>query len=304
MFRHTKMRNRVLAGVMAAAVAVSMAGCGESASTGAAVTDPDTLVFGIIPYENANSMAQLWQPVIDVLKAETGKEINFQVVTDYAALIEGQRAKTIHLAMYGPLSYVLAKDSGAGIIPVGSEAYAKGEPSYRSYIVARAGSGIRQLSDLRGKNMCFVDPNSTSGYLYPLGALTKAGLQTSDYTAKFAGGHDASMLAVRDKDCDAGAVRDLLFDKVLPEQKEIVASDYEKIWTSDPIVNSPIAMIDTLNPELQQKISIAITEKANADALGVDAVAGFWGFMPVEDDFYNPIRDICKATQAEICKTG
>lgn len=305
MFSHTTLSRRIAAAAAAAVTVLGLTACGESAANNNAAIDPETIVFGVIPYENANSMAQLWQPVIDVLKKETGKNIDFQVVTDYAALIEGQRAKTVHLAMYGPLSYVLAKDSGVGIVPVASEAYAQGEPSYKSYLVTKVGSGIKQLEDLRGKQICFVDPNSTSGYLYPLGALAEKGLKEKvDYSHKYAGGHDASMLAVRDGDCDAGAVRDTLFDKVLPEQGEINTADYAKIWTSAPIVNSPMAMIDTLSPDLQKKIVDAITTKANATALGVDAVAGFWGFMPTTDEFYNPIREICRSTQAEICKTG
>ena len=41
------------------------------------------------------------------------------------------------------------------------------QPYYRGQFIARADSGITTLADLEGKTFCFVDPNSTSGYIVP-----------------------------------------------------------------------------------------------------------------------------------------
>src|SRR5689334_8982810 len=134
-----------------------------------------------------------------MLAKASGKPVELKVLTDYAALIEGQRAGVIQLAVYGSLSYVLARDTGAGVEPLGVEVMRKGaKPEYRSYLVTKAGSPIRSLDDLRGKRVCFVDPNSTSGYLYPVAALLAEGIGSDDYTARYAGGHDATVLGVRD----------------------------------------------------------------------------------------------------------
>jgi phosphonate transport system substrate-binding protein len=259
--------------------------------------------MGFIPNENAATLKAEYDPLAKLISEASGKEVKIEIMTNYAALIEAQRAGTVHLAMYGPLSYVLAKDSGVDISPIAAELEKKGDkPSYQSYMVARAESGINDLQDLRGKNICFVDPNSTSGRLYPLAALIEAGLQKGDYQETFAGGHDASLLAVRDGDCAAGAVRDLIFKEVLPHQEDIDIKDYTIVWKSPPVVNSPLAISNKLDPKLRDSITTAVLQRGNADSLGVDNIGGYWGFIKVDDKFYDPIRRICKVAGAEVCQ--
>ncbi|MCY9786606.1 phosphate/phosphite/phosphonate ABC transporter substrate-binding protein [Nocardiopsis sp. EMB25] len=296
--------SRTIALCAASAALALTAACG-GASNADSASDPDTLIMGLIPNENAASLNASYEPLRELIAEASGKEVELEVMTNYAALIEAQRAGTVHIAMYGPFSYVLAKDSGVDISPIAAELYEKGgDPSYHSYMVARADSGLSELSDLRDKTVCFVDPNSTSGRLYPLSGLMEAGLDEGDYTERFAGGHDASLLAVRDGDCDAGAVRDLLYEEVLPEQEGIDHDDYTVLWKSDPVVNSPLAILDSLDPELRESVGEAILERGNADALGVDDIAGYWGFTEADDAFYDPIRELCEITEAEACEAG
>lgn len=62
-----------------------------------------------------------------------------------------------------------------------------------------------------GKKVCFVDPSSTSGFLYPTAGLIEEGVIASGSEADisaavtpiYAGGRDASALAVKSGDCDA-----------------------------------------------------------------------------------------------------
>ncbi|MER7010821.1 PhnD/SsuA/transferrin family substrate-binding protein [Saccharopolyspora sp. NPDC000359] len=71
--------------------------------------------------------------------------------TDYAAVIEGQRTGKIDVAMYGPLSYVVARNSGVRITPVGAQVEAPGTaPGYRAYGLVRADSPIQRIEDFRG----------------------------------------------------------------------------------------------------------------------------------------------------------
>lgn len=280
-----------------------VSGCGPSAQGGTGGEDPDTLVFGALPYEDSTSVEQHFRPIVDLIAAETGKEVQFENVADYAGLIEGQRAGTIHIAMYGPTSYVLAKDSGVDIEVAGIQIQdPDGDPSYHSYIITAKDSGIEELSDLRGRNVCFVEPTSTSGSLYPTAGLTDAGLTPDDYNVRYTGGHDASALAVRDGDCDAGAIQDVMFDEILPRQGEIDPDDFTKIWVSAPVASSPLAISTGLGTELRETIKTAVLERGNADALDVDDIAGFWGFVPGDDTSFDSIRDVCSKTDSEICR--
>jgi len=300
---------------MAAAmvVAVGAAGCGQSASPtgGANVADPDTLVFAAVPSEESSTLQQSYQPVIDLLARETGKKIEFRQATNYTAVIEGQIAGNIHIAQFGPFSYVLARNNGAMITPVGA-LVDKGQPaSYQSYGIVKTGSPITDLAGFAGKKVCFVDPASTSGFLYPSAGLLEAGIDPeTGVTPVFAGGHDASVIEVNAGRCDAGFAFDNMVDKELVEAGQIQAGEITTVWKSDPIPSSPIAVLDTLSPELRATIADAIATKANSDYLLANGLCtgecsisdeGATGYTAVDDAFYDPIRKICEVTRTERC---
>ncbi|WP_240812688.1 PhnD/SsuA/transferrin family substrate-binding protein [Streptomyces sp. DASNCL29] len=114
----------------AALLPLVLTACGASASDNGSTSegrDPDTLVVAAIPSENSTSLAQQYAPIVKLLEAETGKKVQMQKATSYAAVIEAQRAHKADVALYGPLSYVVAKDSGVGVKLAGALVAAKGE---------------------------------------------------------------------------------------------------------------------------------------------------------------------------------
>ena len=62
------------------------------------------------------------------------------------------------------------------------------------------------FADLKGKTFCFVDPNSTSGYIVPRIILKANGIDPdTDFKAtQNAGSHQNVATAVYKGDCDAG----------------------------------------------------------------------------------------------------
>lgn len=306
--------------VLAVTVLTATAACGQSAAdpaSGAAATaggeaDPDTLVFAAVPAEESTNLEASYQPIIDLIEKETGKTVEFRQATDYAAVIEGQLSGQVQLAQYGPLSFVLAQTKGAQITPVG--AFVDGadeEPGYQSYAITRPDTGITSLADLAGKTVCFVEPNSTSGYLYPSAGLLEAGIDPeTGITPVFAGSHDASVLEVKSGRCDAGFAFDTMVDSALIESGDLAPGEVSTIWKSDTIPGSPLAMSTALSPELQAQLTTLVQDEGNRDAL---LAAGLctgechigdedsWGYAAVDDAFYEPIREVCRITENESC---
>ena len=79
------------------------------------------LVFAIIPAENASGVSDRYAPFIAYLAKELGTKVTLRVANDYAAVIEGQRASNIHVAMYGPASYARAYVTGVKAEPFAIE---------------------------------------------------------------------------------------------------------------------------------------------------------------------------------------
>ena len=70
------------------------------------------LVFAVIPAENASGVTDRYGPFIEYLSKELGTKVTLRVANDYAAVIEGQRNGSIHIAGYGPASYARAVVTG------------------------------------------------------------------------------------------------------------------------------------------------------------------------------------------------
>lgn len=287
---------------------------GSTAST-ARKNWPSKLVIAAVPSENVASMTLRYQNFVKVVEKETGIPTTFISATDYAGVIEAQVAGRADVVFYGPFSYVLAKARGAKIDAVGASVSTSTVASgyYLSYLVTKKGSGINSIKDVKGKNLCFVDAASTSGFLYPVAGLLENGIQATDYRSVLAGGHDKSVLAVQAGTCDAGFVYDDMFDKLLVDRGLIKTSDFNVVWKSGEIPNSPIAVRKDLPADLFALLKKTILEKINKTAfvsMGLCANEtncnviedATWGFKPTSDAVYDAIRQVCEATKSSRCR--
>lgn len=308
----------------AAVTALALAGCSSSGS-GSATNDkgfPDTITLAAVPAENSADMRASYDPLIKLLEKETGSRVEFVQASDYAGVVEGMIADNVDLAFFGPFAYVVAGLNGAKLTPLGAVIEEEGaQPGYQSYGLARSdNSAVNGLADFAGKKVCFVDPGSTSGFLYPTAGLIEAGVIKSGSEADisaamtpiYAGGHDASALSIKNGDCDAGFAFDSMVDETMIQKGDLAPGDLKTVWKSEMIAGSVFAANDSLGAETVDKLRTIFTEKANGKVMAAD---GFcegdgclitderaWGVVPVDDSAYDGVRKVCEITGSEKCK--
>lgn len=307
---------------LAAGVTLAVAACGGSdADSVTAQGYPSTLTLAAIPAENSADLQASYDPVIALLERETGAKVEFVQASDYAGVVEGIIAGNVDLAFFGPFAYVVAGVNGADITPLGAVVQESGgQPGYRSYGLARAdNAGIDGIEDFAGKDVCFVDPGSTSGFLYPSAGLIQAGVigsgSESDLTAGlnpvYAGGHDASALAVAAGDCEAGFAFDTMVDETMIASGDLAAGELKTVWKSEMIAGSLFAASNTLGADAVNKLRTLFTEKVNADHLLAEGLCEgecritderAWGVVPATDADYDGVREVCDVTGSEKCK--
>lgn len=274
------------------------------------------IVFAAVPAESSQSLEQTFGHIVTLLEQATGRTVTFQNASDYAAVIEGQRAGKIDIASYGPFSYVIAKDGGVPVDAVVAPVHEEGaKPAYTSLCYIAEGSDITSLADLAGKKVAFVDKASTSGFLVPLEGLMSEGLELdTDLEVVLAGGHDASLLALASGEVDAAFAHDTML-KTLTESGQVPEGALVPLWESEPIPEDPIALnTSTLDAETVETIRTALQGKANKPALVEEGICASeddcalpeeieWGYVAVTDADYDAIRQICTTTQADACSS-
>ena len=96
--------------ILAAAASAIALGATATAQAGDWKAQYPELTFALVPAENAADTNNRWQPMMDHLSKKLGVKVTLRIVNDYAAVIEGQKAGNIHIALYGPASYARLQD--------------------------------------------------------------------------------------------------------------------------------------------------------------------------------------------------
>jgi phosphonate transport system substrate-binding protein len=270
------------------------------------------LVFAIIPQENATGTNERYAPLMAYLSKELGTKVTLRIASDYAAVIEGQRAENIHIAMYGPASYARAVMTGAKIEPFAIETNLDGTRGYHSVLWVKKESSFTKIEDLKGKNLCLVDPNSTSGNNVPRLALSKMDIDPDKFFSKvtYAGSHENAVLGLQQGTCDAA------FNWWNNEEESnlermsrkgmVKAADFRMIFKSEEIVNSPMAYLTDMPADLKAKIKDAILNVATKDKVAFDKIyEGKQGpLVAVDHSAYLPVMDLVKFVDTLRKKSG
>ncbi len=218
------------------------------------------IVMGLIPAESNEEMVEKFEPMRIYLEKKLERRVKVFTATDYAGVIEAMRKDKVDIAWFGPLSYVLAeKEADAEAFAVGVRK-STGLSSYKSLFVVPGDSNIKSIKELKGKNVAFVDPASTSGGLVPTYLVKKeTGKMPQEFFGKlsYAGGHDAAELAVKNRTVDAAADNDITYNKML--KKGLITRETNRILVeSEPLPGSPLTYRSELDESLKKKIKDTI----------------------------------------------
>ena len=266
------------------------------------------LVMAFVPSGESQTILQSGNQVAHLLEVATGYRFESFVATSYAGVIEAMGAGRADIGWLNSFSYVIAHQKYGVEVRLVTVRF--GLPYYRAEIIAQSASGINSLADLKGKRFAFVDPASTSGYLFPLAGLKKAGYDPAKFFGQtvFAGSHNNVVLAVYQGRADAGAVFEdarASVQKTLPD----VMQKLKVIWKSDPIPNDTVSFRKDLPADVKDRVSTALL-RFSQDPAGLQALKSLYEIEALADyqllvtkykvtassldAFYDPVRDVAR----------
>jgi len=257
---------------------------------------PKQLKIVFIAYENPQQLVEDVKPIIAYLEKTLNMDIKHFIATDYAGVVEALRNETADMGFMGPLQYVIAHKM-AGAYPILGEIY-DGKSTYISKIFVRRDSGIGNVKDLKGKSIAFVDPISSSGYMYPLDIFKQEGLiKDKDKAEKFfkkiyfSGGDEQALRAVLNNFVDAAGIGQYAFNLLnYDERAEIVSIADSRLIPSHCVVVRKNLHQPTV--EKLQEALFNLNNESNRHLLkylySVD------GYIKVTHDNYLEVEEIAK----------
>ena len=170
----------------------------------------------------------------------------------------------------------------------------RGKSTYNAYVIVAAGAPWQQLSDLKGRAVAYVDPESLTGRNYLRHRIKSLGSEESTFFGRisYTGSHDRSIEAVARGLVDVASVDHLIFE-MMKEQQPATTNKLRILETSPPFGAPPVVVPRSVPAELRAKLRQALVglHKTEAGArtlsqLRVDR------FDVVTDAHYSSVRTL------------
>jgi phosphonate transport system substrate-binding protein len=255
-----------------------------------------SLLIGLVPEQSMFKQIERYEPLARYLSARTGLDIKLTVLPRYEQILSSFAARKMDAAFFGSFTYVLAHARlGVQVLarPVGPD----GASTYRGLIFVRKNSGIKSISDMKGKRFVFVDRATTAGYLLPLVYFKEAGVHYESYFKEsyFAGTHEDAIYDVLDRKADIGAAKSTVFERLAATDKRI-KNELLVLLRSSEAPESSFAVRSELDASVKEKLKAALlTMHEDPEGAGILRTFGAQRFIETTDSDFRPVYEFARA---------
>lgn len=271
------------------------------AGTGCSKEKEEVITMGFVPMRDGDTLIESVEPLTAMLSEKLGIKVEGFTATNYVGVVEGLGSGQVDFGFIPPFAYVLAnQESDAQVILTSLNK--SGDAFYRSQFIVRNDSGIESFDDLSGKIVGFVDPSSTSGYLFPGAHLITQGIDIeNDIDYVFSGGHDKSLQLLLNKDVDVATtfvdVRERYIDEFPNALEETTILGY-----TENIPNISVTVSGSMDEDMRIKIQEALLDIAKSED-GIKLLSdlfNMYGFVESTDADYEVIRTTAKVMNIDL----
>jgi phosphonate transport system substrate-binding protein len=248
-----------------------------------------------IPEEAATEQVRKFAPIASYLEKKLGMKVEFTPVSDYPAAVEAMVNKKVDLVWFGGFTFVQANlRSGGKVIPI---AQREEDMRFQSVFIAKTDSGIKTLADMKGKEISFGSPSSTSGHAMPRGVLVEANINPEkDFKrVAYSGAHDATIASVVSGRVAAAALDITVWKKFVAENK-VDTKVVDVFYTTPPYFNYNWSVHADMPVALRERITKAFLDLSMDTAEGKEILTLARGskYVPTKSDNYKALEAAAK----------
>ncbi len=215
----------------------------------------EEIFIGLIPEINIFEQYERYDSLASYLTNKTGVKVSLTILNKYGNIIDEFVSKKLDGAFFGSFTGVLATEKlhvEALARPVTSD----GKSTYHAYIFVRKDSGIKNVKDMEGKVMAFIDKASSCGYIFPLAYFKENGVTNLDKFFReyyFVGSHDVGILSVLMGHADVGVAKNTVYD-LLKKQYPRIDKELVILTESSKFPSHGLFVRKSLNENIKKKL--------------------------------------------------
>ena len=231
------------------------------------------------------------------LEQKMGRKVEFVLRKSYREVMDLLESGGIEFAWICGYPYVQTRKPE--FLKLMTVPVYRGEPRYHSYIIVHHDSPYKRFSDLKGKIFAFSDPDSNSGFLYPLALMSEKDEKPETFFRQsfFTFNHAETIQAVSERVSDGGAVDSYIWEYLAIFKPEITSKT--RIINKSPSFGFPPIVsrlgLDPATVNLMQdtleNMDKELDGRALLERLKLD------GFGEYPDTLFNEIRAMANSTQ-------
>jgi phosphonate transport system substrate-binding protein len=256
------------------------------------------LKIGAVAY--APKVVTIWEGISEYLH-ERGLRTEYVLYSSYPALVDALISGHIDIAWNTPLAYLQAKERlGGRCLVLGMR---DSDIGFTTLFIARAGSPIHSLSDLKGRRFALGSRDSSHAAILPVHFLREAGLDPEkdldlvrfDADIGKHGDTGASeqdvVRAVTDGSADAGAIGHATWDAFVADGS-IDQRTLRTFWTSQGYSHCNFTARAGLPPPLAERFTKAIQAMDYSDPKWkhIMNLEGLTRWMPGSTEGYDELE--------------
>ncbi len=285
-------------------------------------TNANPLVLGIVSVSEDPKALDAANKAIQSVSRLTGFVITVKSYSSYILLLSDMAFKRVDMAFLPPLTYLYANQKGYaeagmltnhfGVYQYGIRFYANVGAKFTLFYDPGSdrstADAVTALKQFTGRQPCWVDPLSSSGYLVPLGILQSAGFKVKDGAFLTSPVGVIRALYITGV-CDFGATFATTGD---PRTSTAVSTDLTDVmnrivvvWQSDPVIpNLNLSFHPAIKADMRQDLMFGFKDLVKDDtgraALSAANNYEIADLKEIDDSVYQPLKDLVRATTFDL----
>ena len=257
------------------------------------------LTIGWAPIVDPAVLRQDVEPFRTWLEDETRRPVELTFAESYQQLSQKLLAGEVAYAFLPPRLYVETKqqDPRVELLALKLSDGAKGSDGV---LLVPDGSSVREVAELRGKRICYVDKSSTTGYAFPRAFLRKNGIDPdADLVARFSGNHFQLLRDLAQGACDVGGVYSGAMYAADKQGMQVARMRTLAITGRSPqdgFTAGPGVAVD--EKQRVKKILLSLDPRTAVGQESIGRVERISGFAPGDDRDYDDIRAVVASEAA------
>jgi phosphonate transport system substrate-binding protein len=213
-------------------------------------------IFAIHPLHNPERLFAVYGPLIDYLnKKIPDAHFQLQASRNYAEFDERLYAGKYNFALPNPYQTLLSQSKGYHVIAKMGDDY-----KFTGVILVRRDSGIKKVTDLKGKKISYPAPTALAATMMPQYYFYTHGLNVmKDAENLYVGSQESSIMNVYLGFTSAGATWPLPWDTFQKEHPD-KAKELIVAWETEPMINNGVVARNDEPPELAAAVAKELSE--------------------------------------------